>query len=91
MEFIRDMSKKARPMERPPIVTTIRGPCVSFSLPVTSLNRPLMIQVMEKAPEVIALVQPNSFKTALKNIPKVLYAPHDIAIIKKEATTTMWP
>jgi len=40
------------------------------------------------APEVIALVQPNSSSSGLKNKPKVTAAPKAIAQMMKEAETT---
>ena len=41
------------------------------------------------APEVIALVQPNSFSIGLKKTPKANCRPNTAAIIKKAATTTI--
>jgi len=52
-------------------------------------SKPCTIQESEKAPEVKALVQPNSVNTGLKKIPNVLYTPYIDIIIKKAATTIM--
>jgi len=42
----------------------------------------------EKAPEVSALVQPNSVSTGLKKTPKAKYVPELAARIQKAATAT---
>jgi hypothetical protein len=50
-------------------------------------STPFTIADSEKAPEVMAVVQPNSLSSGLRKTPKVLYIPHDITIIKKLAIT----
>ena len=52
-------------------------------------NTPYINMDREKAPEVTALVQPNSSNNGLKKTPKELYAAHDTKKIKKAAITTI--
>jgi hypothetical protein len=73
----------------PQTVITIRGPSLSLTLPATIANKPCIIQLSEKAPEVTALVQPNSVDNGLKKTPNVKNIPHINNIIKKAATTTI--
>jgi len=44
---------------------------------------------MDKAPEVTALVQPNSADIGLKKTPKDRYIPQDMVMIRKETATTV--
>jgi hypothetical protein len=52
------------------IVITIRGPNLSVSLPIAIAIKPMTIEEREYAPEVDALVQPNSLINGLKKTPK---------------------
>jgi hypothetical protein len=54
---------------------------------MTIPSRPLMLMESEKAPEVTALVQPNSVSIGLKKTPKVEDIPQLINMIRKAATT----
>jgi hypothetical protein len=50
-------------------------------------SKPCAIQESEKAPEVKALVQPNSVNIGLKKIPNESYTPYIVIIITKAAAT----
>jgi hypothetical protein len=72
----------------PQIVITQRGPNLSLRPAEKTHRRPNIIVFNAEAPEVIALVQPNSFMKGSKNTPKALKVPH-IIIIMMEAALTM--
>jgi hypothetical protein len=52
-------------------------------------NTPWSTEESEKAPEVMALVQPNSSNIGLKKTPKTKYKPHETTMIKKAPATTI--
>ena len=87
--LICDIRKQPIPKRKPQSVNTIRGPSLSVSPPMTIPNKPSISIEREKAPDVIALVQPNSFKTGLKKTPNENRKLYIARTIKKEATTTM--
>ena len=68
-------------------VITSLGPSLSVSTPMTIPNKPCTIIDREKAPESMALVQPNSFSNGLKKTPKDKYAPHIATMMHREAAT----
>jgi hypothetical protein len=68
---------------------TILGPNLSLSLPDMMLKKPYTITLSEKAPEVSALLQPNSSISGLKKTPKVNRVPKDTAWIQKADKTTI--
>jgi hypothetical protein len=70
-------------------VTTNLGPNLSFSLPTPIPSTPLRNIATENAPEIIALVQPNSVNNGLKKTPKETVVPLDTAIISKATETTI--
>lgn len=72
----------------PQIVITQRGPSLSLKPAAKTHRVPNIIVFSAEAPEVIALVQPNSFMKGSKKTPKELKVPH-IIIIMIEATVTM--
>ncbi len=84
-----DINKKPKPIRNPQIVTTNLGPNLSVSPPTTIPITPYIIMDSEKAPEIIALVQPKSANNGLKKRPKALCGPNDTTKIKKEIITTM--
>jgi F420-dependent methylenetetrahydromethanopterin dehydrogenase len=55
---------------------------------MTMVNKAFIMEASERAPDVIALVHPNSLSNGLKKTPKALYTPHVINMIIKEAPTT---
>jgi hypothetical protein len=69
-------------------VITQRGPNLSLKSAEKTHRTPKIIVFSAEAPEVTALVQPNSFMKEAKNTPKELKVPH-IIIIMREATATM--
>ena len=54
---------------------TPRGPNLSVNLPIAIPSKPFITQEREKAPEVIAFVQPKSFSIGLKKTPKAVLTP----------------
>ena len=71
----------------PQVVTILRGPNLSFNLPAMILTIPKAIRASEKAPDVMALVQPNSLSNGFKKTPKVANIPCPISIMRKASTT----
>jgi quinolinate synthase len=51
------------------------------------VSKPFIMEASEKAPDVTALVHPNSFSNGLKKTPKAKYTAHIIDIMSKEAPT----
>jgi hypothetical protein len=83
-----DVSKYPRPISKPQIVTTNRGPYLSVSSPTTIPSKPYISMDSEKAPDVMALVQLNSAINGFKKSPNDVYRPIDTSKIKKAAATT---
>ena len=65
----------------------ILGPNLSFNLPMTIPTTPNNTKYNEKAPDVIALVQPKSADNGLKNKPYVICALIWIGRMKQAAAT----
>jgi hypothetical protein len=65
-----DIRKVPRPKDNPQRVVTTRGPSLSLSPPIAIASKPMIIQESEKAPEITALLHPNSDIIGLKKIPK---------------------
>jgi len=70
---------------------TPRGPNLSFSLPITIARKPCITHEKEKAPDVIAFVQPKSFSKGLKKTPKALLTPMQTTKMMKEEIITLLP
>ena len=68
---------------------TALGPNLSFNLPAAIATTPLSRKQSEYAPEVIALVHPNSVSTGLKKTPKEYSVPYIDTKIRKPAITTI--
>jgi len=64
------MSIYETPNKKPQIDSTNLGPNLSFKLPMMIPNAPCTIQESEKAPDVRALLQPNSALIGFKKTPK---------------------
>jgi hypothetical protein len=75
----------------PAIVRTLLGPTLSLNLPIPMPAQPLRSIDNEKAPEVSALVQPNSVSNGSKKTPKLYDNPHITSKMKKLAITTILP
>ena len=70
------------------IVITMRGSNLSVNLPIAMASKPFTIAGSENAPDVVALVQPNSPAIGFRKTPQLKYAPHIAAITKNDATKT---
>jgi hypothetical protein len=86
-----DMLKYPIPRNRLQRVMTKRGPNLSVNFPMIRAKAPCRIQQREKAPDTVALVQPNSFNRGLKKTPKAPSVPTNRAMIQTDAMTRTYP
>jgi len=70
------------------MVTMMRGPKRSFSLPTPIASTPCTIMFRENAADVTARVHPNSACREAKNTLKLNTAPEEAAMIRNAASTT---
>ena len=68
-EILDHIKKKLKAKRSPVVVITILGPNLSVNLPEKMTRIPCNTKFSDKAPEVIALVQPNSSNIGLKKTP----------------------
>ena len=87
MALICDINKRPKPKKKPHPVMTGLGPNLSVSLPTTMPRGPITKKASEKAPEVAALVQPNSVNTGSKKTPKLRNMPQATSMMKKTTIT----